>query len=82
MGNIMSAIYDDECEWDNEKHKLEISDVSWSPYSRETRLAKEGNATFGFRGARLRLYIKHSIQKEDLEKAQAAELKIFEEMFK
>lgn len=81
MGSITSAIYDDEREWEQEKKNMGIPEVPWSPYSRETHVAKTTWKQLGFYGARLRLHVKHTIQLEDLIKAQQKELEMFEKMF-
>lgn len=81
MGSSISAIYDDEREWEQEKKNMGIPEVQWSPYSRETRVAKTAWKQLGYYGARLKLHVKHAIQLEDLTKAQQKELETFEKMF-
>lgn len=81
MGSITSAIYDDEREWEHEKKNMGIPEVPWSPYARETVIARSAWKQLGYYGARLKLHVKHVIQLEDLIRTQKTELEMFEKMF-
>jgi hypothetical protein len=80
MGSIISAINDDEDEWHLIKSSFEIKDVKWGVYSEEARHAKFGFNEFGFKGRRLKLYVKHMLERTALEQRQDTEVRELEKL--
>lgn len=66
MGSVISAIIDDEREWDALQAKLDIRDMKWKLYSREWEYARFGWRELAFTGRRLKVYVKHQCEIHDL----------------
>lgn len=79
MGSIASAIYDDENDWYDFKKLAGITDLTDSVYSEAARFAKAGFYDNNYSGARLKLYIKHMLEVQNLKTQHAKELKEYEE---
>lgn len=66
MGSVMSAIRDDEDEWEALQTKLDIKDMKWKLYSREWEYVRFGWKELAFTGKRLKVYVKHQCEINDL----------------
>ena len=82
MGNIFSAINDDEEEWCDFKAAAGIANLTGSCYSRVAVHAKEGFYTHGYVSARLKLFIKHMLEIDKLKEEQNKELKEYDDYIK
>ena len=67
MSDIASAYYDDIDEWHRFCRMANIPYESWSVYSKEADHAKKGYDCFSYKGSRLKLYVKHCMEREKLE---------------
>jgi len=79
MGSVMSAIRDDEDDWERLKCEAGISEVTWDVYSNEASWAKSGFEKLGFTGKRLKLHVKHARETQELAKSHSIELETFNE---
>lgn len=79
MGSVMSAIRDDENEWERLKCEAGISEVDWDVYSNEAAWAKSGFEKLGFTGTRLKLHVKHARETQELARHHSNELEEFTE---
>lgn len=75
----MSAIRDDENDWERLKFKAGISEVDWDVYSNEAAWAKSGFEKLGFTGMRLKLHVKHAVETRELALRHDHELEEFKE---
>lgn len=66
MGSVLSAIRDDEREWEALQAKLDIKDMKWQLYSHEWEYARFGWKELAFTGRRLKLYVKHQSEIREL----------------
>ena len=82
MSDIASAYYDDIEEWHRFCRMANIPYESWSVYSKEADHAKKGYDCFSYKGSRLKLYVKHCMEREKLENKIKQEEAEFSEMIK
>lgn len=74
MGSVISAIIDDEREWDALQVKLDIKDMKWQLYSHEWEYARFGWKELALTGKRLKLYVKHQSEIRELKLRHKKEL--------
>jgi len=67
MSDSVSAYYDDIEEWNRFCRIANIEYGLWSVYSREADHAKKGYDVFSYKDRRLKLYVKHCMEREELE---------------
>lgn len=82
MGDSRKAIAEDEDEWDRLKKAAKLTDVNWDVYSKESTLTRKG-FNLGMRGRRLKLYVKHQLEHDQLvskHKKEVDELGVLEEL--
>ena len=82
MSDSASAYYDDIEEWHRFCRMANIPYESWSMYSKEADHAKKGYDCFSYKGSRLKLYVKHCMEREKLENKIKQEEAEFSEMIK
>lgn len=75
MSSGRQAAYDDELEWEALKKARRITDVRWVEYSPEARIVKTSPTAYD--GARLKLYVTHQIEQQELKCKQDAEVEEF-----
>lgn len=71
MGNILSAIADDEDEWDDFRFRAGLrfagsAASNWELYSKEADLARQGFREFGFTGTFLIEYVQLQLHLDEL----------------
>lgn len=73
MGDMRSAIAEDEDDWDDLKKKANILNTTWKLYSKEHQLAKEGFDK-GYKGPLLVKYVGILMELDHLEKDKAKDM--------
>lgn len=73
MSSGQKQCWEDEEDWAFLKKTAGIQDVRWDVYSNEATLARQG-VRQGFSGIRLKTYVRHEIEKQELARRQKAEL--------
>ena len=68
MSDSVSAYYDDLEEWHRLCQLLNIDVGLWGVYSKEASYAVQGHRDHGYTDTRLKLYVKHCMQRAELEK--------------
>jgi hypothetical protein len=80
MGSVLSAIFDDENEWFSLMKKADIQDRDWKLYSEEWEFAMEGYKRSGYKGRKLKLYVKQQLEKRNLDRAHKKEFQELEKL--
>jgi hypothetical protein len=75
MSSSIQAIHDDESQWAYIRRVANIPEVSWSVYSREATVAKQGYTEHVYTGKQLKLYVKQQCELNDLKQRHSAEWK-------
>lgn len=79
MGDMRSAIADDEDDWYDLKEKAKIQQMAWKVYSNQATFAKEGFNKHGYTGKTLIEYVDLKTKLIELDNRHSAEEKEYKE---